>query len=41
MGGGSTQPMEGDTLTDAQIPATQEADLHGLTMARSKRMIGE
>ena len=37
----TTQPIEADTSTDARIPASQEAVLHGLTMARSTRAIGE
>ena len=41
MGGATTQPIEADTSTDAQVPATQQAVLHGLTMARSKRTVGE
>ena len=41
MGGATTQPMEADTSTDAQIPATQEAVLHGLTTARSTRTVSE
>ena len=41
MGGATTQPIEADTSTDAQILATQKAVLHGLTIARSKRAVAE
>ena len=41
MGGSTTQPIEADTSTDAQFPATQEAVLQGLTTARSTRTVGE
>ena len=41
MGGTTTQPMEADTSTGAQIPAFPEAVLHGLTTARSKRTVSE
>ncbi len=41
MGATTTQLIEADTSTGAQIPASQEAILHGLTTARSTRTVSE